>query len=279
MSQDFDFSQDTEFRKLLDWRLDVDLTVAALELARDAYPSLDFSITQDWIKVRADELRPLIRKASSERESLEIAAKHLALTHGIVGSEAAYKDPDASFLNRIIDKKTGIPIALTVLHVAVCQQVGIDLQPVGAPRHFLSRILTPEGALFLDAFAGARILTEAATVEWLMTLTKMPRREITRSLQPAAPRAIISRMLNNLKVLYANDEKWDSVWKVQSRLSALNPSDYAERRDLAICAVKAQRCGAAIRLIKSLLKTCPEEDRPTLEQQLELAERELPQWN
>ncbi len=279
MSQDFDFSQDTEFRKLLDWRLDVDLTVAALELARDSYPTLDFSVTQDWIKARADEVRSVVAKTDSEREALAIVAKHIAVTHGIAGSDAAYRTSESSFLNRIIANKTGIPIALSLLHIAVCRELSIDLQPVGAPRHFLSRISTPDGPLFLDAFAGARILTEAATVEWLLDLTKLPRREITRNLQPVAPRAIISRMLNNLKVLYASEESWDAVWKVQSRLSALNPSDYAERRDLAICAVKAQRCGAAIRLLKSLLKTCPEEDRSVLENQLKLAERELPNWN
>lgn len=279
MSQDFDYSQDTEFKKLLDWRTDVDLTVAALELARDAYPNLDFSVTQDWVAARADEVRGEVARAGDEREALELVAKHLSVTHGIVGDGAAYKDPESSYLNRIIENKFGIPISLTLLHVAVCRELGIDLQPVGSPRHFLSRIETPAGPLFLDAFAGCRILTEAAAVEWLETLTRMPRREITRNLVPVAPRLIIHRMLNNLKVIYADRERWEATWKIQSRLTALNPSDYAERRDLAIVAVKSQRCGAAIRLIKSLLLSCPEEDREALEGQLKLAERDIPLWN
>ncbi len=279
MSQDFDFSQDTEFKKLLDWRTDVDLTVAALELARDAYPNLDFSVTQNWIEERADEVRGGVARASNEHDALELVAKHLSVTHGIVGEAAAYKDPEASYLNRIIENKFGIPISLTLLHVAVCQKVGIDLQPIGSPRHFLSRIETTAGPLFLDAFAGSRILTEAAAIEWLETLTHMPRREIVRNLVPVAPRSIIHRMLNNLKVIYADRERWEATWKIQSRLTALNPSDYAERRDLAVVAVKSQRCGAAIRLIKSLLQSCPEEDREALEGQLKLAERDIPLWN
>lgn len=279
MSQDFDFSQDTEFKKLIDWRPDIDLTVAALELARDAYPMIDFAVTQNWIVARADELRMVAARTSDEHEAIEIVAKHIAVEHGIIGSEAAYKSPDASFLNRIIEKKLGIPISLTLLHVAVCRELGIDLQPVGSPRHFLSRIDTPAGPLFLDAFAGARIMTETETLDWLSELTHLSRREIARNLEPATPRTIISRMLNNLKVIYAEEENWESTWKVQSRLMALNPSSYPERRDLAIVAVKAQRSGAAIRLIKSLLKGCPEEDREGLEELLEQSQRELPMWN
>ena len=279
MSLDFDFSSDTEFTKLLEWRTDIDLIVAALELARDAYPNLDFATTQHWVDARVAELRSSVRRATNERDAVETVARHLSLEHGILGSVAAYKDPDASYLNRIIEKRHGIPISLTLLHMAVCQKLGVDLQPVGSPRHFLSRVDTVDGPLFLDAFAGCRLMDENETLEWLSALSNLPLEDIARQLKPVAPRAIITRMLNNLKVIYADRDNWDATWRVQYRLTALGRGDYAERRDLAIVAVKAQRFGTAIHLLKSLLKTCPSEDRPVLLDQLKLAEGSIHLWN
>lgn len=279
MSLEFDHSRDTEFNKLLAWRTDVDLTRAALELARDAYPHLEFSVVTNWIQARVDELRPIVSRTTSEREALEIVAKNIACEHGIVGSEAAYSKPDGSFLQRVIETGQGIPISLSLIHIAVCRELGIELQGVGAPRHFLARLDTLEGPLFLDAFAGCRILTRDETVEWLSSLTGMTKREVARHLEPVGPRPIIFRMLNNLKVIYAEQLDWTGVWKVQSRITALSPSEYAERRDLALAATQADRAGQAIRLLKSLLNSCPENDREMLQLHLKHAESIVHRWN
>ena len=279
MSSEFDYSQDIEFNKLLAWRSDVDLTILALELARDAYPQLDFGVVVNWIRQRADDLRPVITRASSEREALQLVAKSIASDQGIVGDLRAYEESDGSFLNCVIEKQRGIPLSLTMLHMAVCRELNIDLQGVAAPRHFLSRVETPDGPLFLDAFAGCRIMNREEVLSWLTELTRLPKREISRHLKPVTARPIITRMLNNLKVLYAQREDWESAWKVQSRLAALSPSDYPERRDLALVAMRAEKTGLAIRLLNTLLRICPEEDRIGLEQHLEIAHREVHRWN
>ncbi len=279
MSLEFDFSHDSEFNKLLAWRTDIDLIRAALELARDSYPQLDFSVVTKWIQDRVDELRPIVNRTVSERESLEMVAKHIAYEHGLMGDETAYTQPDGSFLQRVIETRQGIPISLSLLHMAVCQGLGIDLQGVGAPRHFLARLDTPEGPLFLDAYAGCRILTRDETLDWISELTDIPRRDVGRHLIPVGARQIIFRMLNNLKVIHAERLDWTGVWRVQSRITALSPSEYAERRDLALAATQADRAGLAIRLLKSLLNSCPENDREMLELHLKHAESIVHRWN
>jgi regulator of sirC expression with transglutaminase-like and TPR domain len=279
MTTESNFARDPEFRGLLSRQPDVDLTRAALELARDSYPDLDFQPTLDWIAARADQLRPLVLRSSSEREALSLVAQSLSIEYQITGSHAAYAEADGSFLHRIIDKRRGIPISLSVLYMAVCQGVGIDLTGVASPMHFLTRVESPAGPLFLDAFAGRRILTLEETVEWLTGLTTMPTHVIVRLLEPTDTRTIITRMLTNLKVLFARQENWSAAWPVQQRLVALGPGRYADRRDLALIALKSDHPGMAVRLLEPLLKTCPDDERELLQSQLEVAKKQLHRWN
>lgn len=279
MTTECDFSKDTEFRRLLARDVNVDLTRAALELARDSHPDLDFQPTLDWIAARADELRPQILRSSSDRDALDLVARTISIKHQIAGSHSAYADADASCLNRVIEKRRGIPISLAVLYVSVCQSAGLELNGVASPMHFLSRAESPEGPLFLDAFAGRRILTYSETVSWLGKLTGLPHNTITRSLEPTDTRTIITRMLTNLKVLHARQENWAAAWPVQQRLVALDPVRYSERRDLALIALRSDRPGVAVRLLNSLLNSCPEDERELLESQIETAEQQIHRWN
>jgi len=279
MTAEFDFSRDHEFQRLIDRDPGADLTVLALELARDAYPDLDFNPVLTWIRARGAELRSLVLRTSGERETLELVARVIAAEHGITGDPAAYDEADGSFLNQVVQKQRGIPISLSVLYMAVCREAGIELQGVSTPMHFLTRLDAPEGPLFFDAFDGHRILTHDETIQWLSERTGMPGRPIARSLQPVDTRNIVVRMLTNLKVLYARQENWSAAWPVQNRLLALNPSEYTERRDLALIAVRACRPGTAIRLIRSLLKNCPETDRRLLEDHLRESSESIHQWN
>ena len=279
MSFDCDFSQDVQFQKLLARRSDVDLTGAALELARDAHPQLNFQTVRDWISSRAEEIHSLIVRADSDREALEILAQTIAVEHNIVGSSDAYQTASGSFLNEVIQTGRGIPISLSVLYMGVADQLGMELTGVAAPMHFLTRLETLEGPLFLDAFCGRRILTESEAVDWLHSISNVPESRIQRALSPTEPRQIIRRMLTNLKVLHARLQNWDAAWVVQNRLLALTPEQYSERRDLALVAVKSGRPGVAVRLLKSLLDSCPEDDREMLSQHLDEAGRQVAQWN
>ena len=275
----FDFSHDEHFTRLVERHPNVCLTTVALELARDRTPQLDFQASFDWINARGEELRRLVTRAATGRETLEAISATLAGEQGIHGSSESYDEPDGSFLNRVIELRRGIPISLAVLYMAVCKAAGIELSGVAAPMHFLTRIEAAEGPLFLDAWAGRRILTEEETVEWLSGLSACPRDIIERSLDPVDPRAIVTRMLTNLKVLYSRNENWVAAWPVQNRLLALNPTSYPERRDLALIALKVDRPGMAVRLLKSLKQVAPQEELELLAVHLSDAEQQLHRWN
>lgn len=274
-----DYSADAEFRKLRARRSDVDLTVAALELARDAYANLDFGPTLRWIGARADELAGPVARSRTEIDVLGRLADCIAGTHEIFGEPDAYHRADSSFLHRVIESRRGIPISLSVLYMAVAGRVGIDLHGVSAPMHYLTRYESADGPMFLDPFFRGRILQSTECVAWLRATTRLPETQIEASLRPATPRMTIIRMLSNLKGLYARQENWTDAWKVQHRLATLQPTSYEERRDLALISIRAGRPAEAVNLLDTCLKDCPRDERQVLETHLDEAKSALARWN
>lgn len=274
-----DYSRDAEFRKLLAKRRDIDLTAAALELARDAYPDLDFAPVFAWIMARAGELTVPLARAGGDEQTLAALGACLAGTHGITGTAESYETADGSFLHRVIATKSGIPISLAVLYMAVANQAGVELRGVSAPGHFLTRFDGVVEPLFLDAFHAGKILTLDAALERVQQATDLPTELALKALAPVGPRPIIVRMLHNLKALYAKQDKWCAARVVQERLVALDPASYDDRRDLALITLKADRPGSAHDMLEACLKTCPDDERPVLEQHLAESKKQLAQWN
>ena len=274
-----DYSRDTEFSKLLARGNDVDLTIAALELARDADPNLEFHTTIDWIQERADELLGPVARNKNEGDALGLLSGMIAGSYGICGDQEAYSRADSSYLNRIIETRRGIPISLSVLYMAIARRVNLELNGVATPMHFVTRLDSSEGPLFVDAYSNGRIMTFDECVERMTAITGISGEQIISHLEPAGPREIIIRMLNNLKGLFARQEDWTAALKVQHRLSALQPASYPERRDLAVISLKSNRPGEAINLLNSCLKMCPDQDRDVLQRRITEAETQLARWN
>lgn len=279
MSLDTDFSYDPEFCKLLARRQDVDLVRAALELARDAQPKLDFDHTIEWIHKRADELRSHIVRVRSDRDMLRELVRCLAGTHGLHGDKQAFERAECSYINRVIETGVGIPISLSVVYVAVAQSAGLELTGVAAPMHFLTRFDTVQGPLFVDAFHAGQVLNYDHCIEWIESLSGLTSDEIEKSLEPAQPREVVVRMLNNLKALHVTQEDWEGAWHVQRRLLALHSKAFEHRRDLALIAIKSNRPGIAIDLLETCLKDCSPKDRPFIQSHLHVAEHQLSKWN
>lgn len=270
-----EFARDTEFQKLLSRREDVDLTTAALELARDAYPELNFQETLRWIDDRARELVAPLARAASEIDALREIGRCISEMHGINGDAGSYDQVDSSFIHRVIERKRGIPLSLSVLYMAVANRAGYALRGVACPRHFLTRYDSADGPLFLDAFSGGRILTHHECVKRMRSATKLSGEVVQASLKAVGARPIVKRMLNNLKALYAGHNRWPEALVVQRRLVALSPTDYGERRDLAVVTLKARHPGRALDLLENCLKQCPDDENEVLAQHVGEARRQL----
>lgn len=164
------------------------LDEAALLIAAHARPGLDIAA------YRAD----LDRLAASS-PSAEVAevARHLFVTEGFAGNREEYDDPLNSYLDQVIDRRLGIPITLSIVLMEVGRRLGLPLAGVGMPGHFLVRLESEP--LFLDPFHRGEVL-DAAGCE--ARFRELHGREVpfeASFLAPVGPRAILSRVLANLR--------------------------------------------------------------------------------
>jgi regulator of sirC expression with transglutaminase-like and TPR domain len=217
--------------------------------------------------------------AGADISELNLLVEYLTSELNLHGDGDCYDHAESSYLNHVLETGRGLPITLSVVYMAIANELGIPLQGVAAPSHFLTRLQTDHCVVYIDPFRGGFMMDEEECVQWLTEITELPAADIRPALKPVNERSIIIRMLNNLKVLFGSQEKWLSAWRVQHRLSLLSPGSYRERRDLAILTVRAGRAGEAVDLLEGCLSVCSPEERPLLKQYLGDARRKIPQFN
>jgi regulator of sirC expression with transglutaminase-like and TPR domain len=149
---------------------------------------------------------------------------------GFAGNREEYGDPRNSFLDQVMDRRTGIPITLSVVTVEVARRLGVRLTGVGMPGHFLVGVPDDPGT-YLDPFNGGQIL-DADGCETLFRSLGGSGPFFPGYLAPVGPRAILSRMLANLQNLFVPGDLAAAGWVLELRL-AIPGLTREERRDLA----------------------------------------------
>lgn len=182
------------------------LDLAAIEIARFAYPRLDSSSVLDRLEALAAEVRGDTHLA---------LRRVIAIRHGIGGNVDDYRNPDNSFINRVLETRRGIPITLSVVWMEVGRRAGIEMQGVALPGHFV----TYAGGQMVDPFHyGEAIGSDEAAALIAQAIGGDPRLD-KRWLEPVSTRDIVRRMLRNLEEQYFDDP--ESLEWVSACLSAL----------------------------------------------------------
>ena len=155
------FEHDQQFMRLVRRETDVDLVTAALEIARDGQTDLSFEPTRRLLQRSIARLTHPVTQAGSDLEELKLLIRHMTEDLNLRGDEDCFSDPDASYLNRVLETGRVIPISLSLVYLKVANELGIPLEPIAAPSHFLTRLQTDSGNLYVDAFDNGRIMDEA----------------------------------------------------------------------------------------------------------------------
>jgi regulator of sirC expression with transglutaminase-like and TPR domain len=217
----------------------IDLARACLMIAEDAYPGLDVERYIGDIERLAIRLRARIPQSGGAEERVVALNQFLYGDLGYWGNTEDYYDPRNSYLNEVLDRRTGIPITLGVVYMELGRRVGLPLEGVSFPGHFLVRLRLRGGALVLDPFTGGapqaedelrrrleRVIPDRARGG--VPLAELPLDEF---LEPASNRQILSRVLRNLKGIYREAGKPERVLEVLNRMLVVSPDASAELRD------------------------------------------------
>ncbi len=242
---------------------DLPLLASALLIARDEYPDLDPARYDALVQEHADHLRTEV--AAITAWPLKVAAinRHLFDELGYTGDHAEYYDPRNSYLNEVFDRRLGNPISLALVQMEVSRRLGIHLDGISFPGHFLVRMPVEEGVLVMDPFNGGRPLGVDELRERASQHLggKTPDDNVlAHILDPAPHRAILVRMLRNLHAIYAERGEWDRAARSADRVLKLAPEQSDALRDRGLAYARLGHVAGAREDLANYLLRQPQAD-------------------
>lgn len=248
------------------------LAEASLMLAQDIYPDLDIP---DYLS-KLDGIAVAIKKrlpgdAFSEQRVLALNY-YLFNEMRFSGNLVDYYDPRNSYLNEVMERRTGIPITLSILYLEVGKRLGLNLKGVSFPGHFLVKLTVRRGQLVLDPFTGGEAQSEADLRQRLAQVLptgEAEQAQLDRYLEPATPRQIIARVLRNLKNIYMQTGKFEQALAVMNRMLLVMPESTEELRDRGLVYHKLECFRPALSDLQNYLRRKPDAlDAPQIREKM-----------
>jgi regulator of sirC expression with transglutaminase-like and TPR domain len=257
---------------------ELDLAEIALLLARDEYPALDVEGHLAELAAMAREVRAYLRGPLSAR--VAGLCRYLFHEMGFHGNARDYYDPRNSYLNVVLERRTGIPISLSAVTIAVGCRAGLAVVGVGLPGHFIAKAVEGGAEVLIDPYHGGRVLTPTDCANLVGQVTGLAFEASPLALEAQPPGLIVRRMLTNLKAIYLGQKDWARAARVLERLRQLNPHDVGLRRDLGVCFARHGQPGKAVDHLSAYLDGEPDaEDAQTVAAILKTTQQQLAQWN
>ena len=213
---------------------EVSLAEGALLIAAEEYGDLDVDGYLGRIDEMGVALRKRLRQDISTTEALIALNRYVFDELGYSGNNDDYYDPRNSFLNEVIDRKLGIPITLAVLYIEIGRRIGLRLEGVSFPTHFLVKCVLHEGAIIIDPYARGASLGVEDLQQRLQSVAEgveIDARLAKSLLVAASPNDIFARMLRNLRAIYVQRGEQAKALSASSRIIALLPQAADEYRD------------------------------------------------
>ena len=240
------------------------LAQAALIIAQIEYPRLDVPAYLAKLDAMGELAQQAIQCHVDTTGDASTLSCITAMNHYLfedlhfVGNRDRYEDPRNSCLNEVLDRRTGIPITLSVVYMETARRAGLQIEGINFPGHFLVRCpdLDSQGgaSLIIDPFHGGALLSEH---DCRLLLQRHVGSEVAFSkslLAPTTRLQIIARMLLNLKRIYVHMRSFPQARDVTELLLALTPSALNELRDRGLLAYHLNDVSSALRDLQTYLK-------------------------
>ena len=242
---------------------DISLLSAALLVAKDEYPGLACSDYEHRVEDYAHRLTRQLPGDADETLRLSRLNSFLFEELGFAGDEHDYFDPRNSYLNEVLDRRLGNPISLAIVQIALAQRLSLPLEGVSFPGHFLVRMPLEDGIVVLAPFHRVRTLAlpelrRRARSE--LSAREIDDQRLATLLEPASHRAIVTRMLRNLRLGYVQNQAWDKALRCTDRIVTLDPFAVAEFRERGNLYLKLEHHRAARDDFKRYLALAPQAD-------------------
>lgn len=197
---------------------DLDLEQGAWLLAQTQYPEINVEAYAALLDSYAGELRQRIAPYTRANPLLTHINQYVFGQLGFSGNEANYYDPDSSYLNRVLDRRTGNPINLCLVYLLLARRLRLPVSGIGLPGHFLCRYQSTSDELFIDPFNRGKLLTKGDCIHYLVRGNYDLKDEY---LSPVSPRRMLARICGNLRQTYHRLGHNEAATRFQHYLVAL----------------------------------------------------------
>jgi len=225
-----------EFRSIASHREElIDLAGAGLAIARAEYPLMEIRGYLNRLDTMALTLSSrLPRDRMSAMKTIQAVNEFLFEELHFSGNRDQYYDPRNSYLNEVLDRRTGIPITLSLIYMEIARRIGLDLWGIGLPGHFIVKYSDPHLDLYIDPYNKGLMMTAG---DCRLRVEALPDRTLEfqpEFLQSVAKKQILFRMLNNLKQIYSRARALEKALVVIEMMLAVSPENPWEIRDRAL---------------------------------------------
>ncbi|HYB41034.1 MAG TPA: tetratricopeptide repeat protein [Candidatus Methylomirabilis sp.] len=209
---------------------DIALARSALVIARIEYPDLDVDAYMRRLDALAIGAGPAHR-TRDPLERLHRLREYVFEELGFAGNSEEYFDARNSYLNEVLDRRLGIPITLSLVLIELGTRLGLEMEGIGLPGHFITGARVGGEHVLLDPFNGGAVLTGEGCSELVGRALGRPMELRPQHFLPVTKRQFLARVLANLKGIYWREAAWHKVVGVIDRLLALTPEAAGEWRD------------------------------------------------
>ena len=246
----------------------INLAKAALYIAQEAYLDLE---PERYLNILAQMAAEIQKRLPSQKYPLRIIKtinQYLYEDLGFIGNTRNYYDARNSFLNEVIDRRTGIPITLALVYLEIAERLGFPMVGIGMPGHFLIRPNFEDVGIYVDAFNSGEILFEQDCQERLAEIYQQPVELKPSFVEPVSKRRFLARMLMNLKLIYLNENDLPKALGVVERLLLLYPGAAPELRDRGLLYYQMGKWISACQDLETYLVQVPNADDADVIRQL-----------
>ena len=251
---------------------EINLAEAAMLIASEEYRDLDIAAYLARLDDMAATLKRRLRPDISPADTIIALNRFLFDEQGFSGNAADYYDPRNSFLNEVLDRKRGIPISLALVYIEIGRRIGLPVQGVSFPAHFLVKCQLREGTVVLDPYAkGVSLSLDdlRRSIKALRNGVEPPRSVVAGMLGAASNKEILVRMLRNLKGIYSHHKEWLKALTATDRIISVMPVLAEEYRDRGMIYLNLECFRAALFDLQAYLKMLPvAEDADTVRQKV-----------
>ena len=236
----------------------IPLARGALLIAKEEYPGLDVDDYLAQIADLAREGAAQVNGGADTIEKVQLLSDFLFAQKGFDGNRDQFADPRNSFLNEVLERRRGIPITLSVVYIEVGRQLGLNLFGVGFPAHFLVKAVDERGELIIDPFNAGMILGLDEIRARLAKIYGQPVDLNPAMLKAVGAREILTRMLRNLKNIYASGSDWNRALGTLDRILILDPRAAEEMLERGGLHERLECFGPALADFRAFLAQAPE---------------------